>query len=511
MTAASAAMAALHGDECRSAATPDAGSLDPADWTAFRELGHRALDAMIAHLATLETRPVWQPAPAAVRERFKARLPRGERDLEDVVEDFWVHIAPYVTGNTHPMFMGWVHGAGTPVGMIAELLAAGLNANCGGRDHIGIEVERQIARWSAELFGLPLEASGIFVTGTSMANFLATRIACCELLGPGVRELGLRAAPAQPTAYASDQAHGCIVQALELSGIGARNLRLVPVDPRGAMRADSLAAAIAEDRRAGRMPFLVVATAGTVNTGAIDDLERIADVSRMERLWFHVDGAFGALAALSPSLRPKLRGIERADSVAFDFHKWAHVPYDAGFLLVRDAEAHRRTFVGRAAYLQRAERGLAAGDTWPCDLGPDLSRGFRALKTWFTFQTFGADRIGASIERCCSLARYLEQKLRRTAMFDVVAPVSLNIVCWRCSGPVDDGVNEAIMMDLHERGIAVPSLTRLDGRPTLRAAIVNHRTGEHHIDAFVEALVESAGRQLRSGAGERSLGARRGA
>jgi aromatic-L-amino-acid/L-tryptophan decarboxylase len=465
-------------------------SLDPDDWQEFRETAHRALDEMMDHLGTLEERPVWQQAPERVRARFKRPLPRKGRDLRDVLSDFSSDIKPYVTGNTHPLFMGWVHGAGTPVGMLAEMLAAGLNANCGGRNHVGIDVEQQITRWFAEAFGFPHDASGVFVTGTSMANFLGVLIARNEAFGAAIRAEGLREAPAQLVAYTSAQAHGCIAQALELSGIGSRNLRRIPVDRKGALRVRRLAAAIAEDKRRGYRPFLVVGTAGTVNTGAIDDLDAIADIAEAERLWFHVDGAFGALAALSSRLRPLLSGMERAQSIAFDLHKWAHVPYDAGFLLVRDAAAHRRTFANEAAYLQRTPRGLGAGETWPCDLGPDLSRGFRALKAWFALETFGADRIAASIERCCRVARHLEQRLRNLAMFEVVAPVALNIVCFRVRG-AGDRVQQSIVMDLQERGVAAPSLTVLDGKLVIRAAIVNHRTQQRHVDSFVEQLMAS--------------------
>ncbi|WP_119422379.1 pyridoxal phosphate-dependent decarboxylase family protein [Desertibaculum subflavum] len=471
--------------------------LDPADWAQFRELSHRALDEAIDRLATIETRPVWQPMPPEIRNSFESPMPRSERAFGEVLDEYRARIEPYATGNAHPLFMGWVHGAGTPVGMVAEMLAAGLNANCGGRDHVGLEVERQIARWAAELFGLPPDASGIFVTGTSMANFLGLLVARNAALGDSVRAEGLRAAPAQLVAYASEQAHGCISQALELAGIGSRHLRLVPVDAAGAIRLDRLDAAIAADRRAGLRPFLLVGTAGTVNTGAVDDLERLAGIAVRHQLWFHVDGAFGALAALSPRLRSRLAGIEHADSIAFDFHKWAHVPYDAGFLLVRDPDAHKRTFANPAAYLARAPEGLAAGETWPCDLGPDLSRGFRALKVWFTFQTFGADHIGAAIEHCCAVAQHLERRLRGSALFELAAPVGLNIVCWRVHGAADDGIHQAIAMELQKQGIAVPSLTTLDGRPALRAAIVNHRTDKRHIDAFVEAMSALAERKLR--------------
>lgn len=474
-------------------------SLDPSDWQRFRRLAHGALDDIVTHLATLESRPVWQPMPPDVRERFRQPLPRRGDDFAGVLADVAADVVPYVTGNTHPMFMGWVHGAGTPYGMVAEMIAAGLNANCGGRDHVGIEIERQITRWSAEMLGFPEDSSGLFVTGTSMANFLGLLVARDAALGHGVRKDGLRAASGQLTAYASAEAHGCIGQAMELSGIGSAHLRAICADATGAMRLDALRNAVAQDRAAGHHPFLLVGTAGTVNTGAIDPLDALADLARAESLWFHVDGAFGAMAALSPALRPLLAGIERAHSVAFDFHKWAHVPYDAGFLLVRDAEMHRGTFASPAAYLSRLPRGLAAGDTWPCDLGPDLSRGMRALKTWMTIRTLGADAMGAAIETSCRMARRLAARLDAHQRFEVLAPVSLNIVVWRIRD-ADDALNAELLMDLHERGIAAPSLTRIGGRPALRAAIVNHRTGPHHIDRLIAALDDGLARLDRRAA-----------
>ena len=226
-------------------------------------------------------------------------------------------------------------------------------------------------------------------------------------LGHAVRAEGLKAQGAQLCAYASSEAHGCVRQAMELGGVGAGFLRQIETDAAGAMRADLLVEAIRRDRAAGLQPFLLVGTAGGVNFGAFDDLAALADIAAAERLWLHVDGAFGALTALAPSLAPLTRGMERAHSVAFDFHKWAHAPYDAGFLLVRDAAAHKATFAAPAAYLSRLPRGLAAGDDWPCDYGPDLSRGFRALKVWLTFQTLGADAIGRAIEANCAAARHL--------------------------------------------------------------------------------------------------------
>ncbi len=366
--------------------------LDPPDWSGLRALGHRMLDDMFDDLAAVRDGPVWQPMPPAVRDAWAEELPRDGAAPEDVYQSYRELVAPYGVGNRHPRFLGWVHGGGTAVGMLAELLAGGLNANCGGRDHAPIACERQVVRWAATMLGFPQDASGLVVTGTSMANLVAVLVARTAALGPAVRADGVGGAGL--AAYASEAAHLCVARAIDMAGIGSASLRLVPCDAAGAIDPAALAARIREDRVAGRVPFLVVGTAGSVDTGAIDDLAGLSDLCRAEGLWFHVDAAFGALAMLSPALRPLLAGIERADSVAFDFHKWMQVPYDAGCIVVRDAAAHRAAFARAADYLQRDARGLAAGEPWPVDLGPELSRGFRALKVWMTLKVYGADRLG---------------------------------------------------------------------------------------------------------------------
>jgi aromatic-L-amino-acid decarboxylase len=460
--------------------------LDPTDWRLFSLDAHAALDRMIQHLRTIRTRPVWTEAPAQIRAQFNSELPRRSRAIGDVLDDFEQFIQPYATGNLHPAFMGWVHGAGTPAGMIADMLAAGLNMNCGGRNHIGIEIENQITRWMQQVFEFPDTASGIFLTGTSMANFLGLVIARNVALD-NARTEGIAGAT-KLCAYASKGVHGCISRAMELSGIGSDSLRLVACDENGAMRVEELERLIAEDKARGYKPFLVVGTAGSVDVGAIDPLRQIADIAAAKGIWFHVDGAFGALAALSPELRPLISGIERADSIGFDFHKWAHVPYDAGFLLVRDGETHRRSFEAANAYLSRAESGLAAGDVWPCDLGPDLSRGCRALKVWFTLQHFGADALGNCILENCRAAKHLEGRLREGEKFSLAAPVKLNIVCFSVNGSESDSDNRRIVEALHVSGRAAPSITLLNGKAVIRCAIVNHRTTTTDIDKFVADL-----------------------
>jgi aromatic-L-amino-acid decarboxylase len=258
---------------------------------------------------------------------------------------------------------------------------------------------------------------------------------------------------------------------------------------------------IESDREAGYTPFLIVGAAGTVDTGAIDDLDGLAVIASEQRIWLHVDGAYGALGILSPDIAPRLAGIEAADSLAFDFHKWGQVPYDAGFVMVRDGELHRKAFASAAAYLERDTRGLAAGSPWPCDLGPDLSRGFRALKTWFTLKVHGLEALGQTIGRTCELARYLEQKIAESKELELLAPVSLNIVCFRYRCLEADRVNARIVVDLQESGVAAPSTTRIHGDVAIRAAITNHRTDRRDIDALVSATL-AMGRAIVGELGE---------
>jgi glutamate/tyrosine decarboxylase-like PLP-dependent enzyme len=465
-------------------------SLDPRDWTGFRAQAHRMLDDMLDYVEKIRERPVWQPIPAEVRANFQTHAPHEGEDLAAVHREFMSQVLPYAQGNVHPGFMGWVNGAGTPVGMLAEMLSAGLNANLGGRDHIPVEVERQVTRWVAEIFGFPEGASGLFVTGTSMANLIAVLVARDAALGVAVRGTGVAGGEKRLTAYTSTAVHACVPKAMDIAGLGSEALRLIAIDDHSRIDLAALAEAVKRDRAAGLTPFLVVGTAGTVNTGSIDDLTALADFCQREKLWFHIDGAFGALAKLAPDLAPLLAGIERADSLAFDFHKWGQAPYDAGFILVRDAAAHKQAFASPAAYLQRAERGLAAGSPWPCDFGPDLSRGFRALKVWFTLKVYGIEALGAAISRSCRLARYLETRIAETPELELMAPVELNIVCFRYRGAGvnaenSDRINDEIAIRLQESGVVAPSTTRIAGHSVLRAALVNHRTSRKEIEALI--------------------------
>jgi aromatic-L-amino-acid decarboxylase len=481
----------------------ETGSLDPADWAAFRAQSHRMLDDMIDFLAEVRDRPVWQKVPETVKQRLAAPVPTGPTALADVYQEFRELILPYATGNIHPGFFGWVHGSGTPTGMLAEMLAGAMNANVGGRDHGAVYVERQVIEWCRELFDFPASASGVLVTGTSMANLIGLLVARTARLGAGTRSAGVGEAGAKLVAYCSSAAHGCIAKAMEIAGLGTDALRRIAVDDHHRIDVAALARAIAEDREAGLLPFLVVGTAGTVDIAAIDDLGALADLCAAQDVWFHVDGAFGAMARLSPALAPRLAGIERADSLAFDFHKWLHVPYDAACILVRDGALHAQTFASTAPYLARVPRGLAAGAPWFCDYGPDLSRGFRALKVWFTLKEFGTARLGAAVLRNCQLASFLADRVAATPELELLAPVQLNIVCFRYRHPrlaeaQLNGLNADLVADIQQSGIAAPSTTLLDRRLAIRVNITNHRTDEAVLEAMLAALV-ARGKALEAG------------
>ncbi len=483
-------------------ARPDEESLDPESWDAMRALGHRMVDDMMGFLEQVRDRPAWQPVPDSAKAALARPIPRAPEGAEQAYADFLTHVLPYPLGNIHPRFWGWVIGTGTPLGALSEMLAAVMNPNVGGGDHGANYVERQVLEWCRELFGFPDGASGILVSGGSMANLVGLAVARNEGAGYDVRRQGVAAAPAPFTIYGSAEMHSSIQKAVELLGFGSEALRLVPVNAGFEIDADALEAMIAADRAAGRRPLCVVGNAGTVNTGAIDDLTRLADLCAREHLWFHVDGAFGSLAVLDPELAPRLAGMERADSLAFDLHKWMYVPYEAGCTLVRRGSAHRDTFSLTPGYLAHAERGAAGGELWFSEYGIQLSRGFRALKVWMSFKEHGLDRYARLIRQNVEQARHLELLVRDSAELELMAPVPLNIVCIRYVGAVRDegeldALNRELLMEVHERGIAVPSSVTINGRFGMRVAITNHRSRLEDFDLLVREL-RGIGRELET-------------
>ena len=471
----------------------DESSLDPVDWEAARALGHRMIDDVFGYQERLRDGPVWRPTPPDVRARLAAPAPLTGQGAEAAYADFLTDVLPYQLGNGHPRFWGWVMGSGLPLGVLADLLAAGTNPNVGGADHVAPLVETQVIAWLQELLGFPADAGGLLVSGGSLANLVGLTVARNSRAEVDLRRLGVGAAPRPMTLYASTETHSSIQRAVELLGLGSDALRLVPCGPDRRIDVSALARALAADRAAGCHPFCVVGNAGTTATGAIDDLAALADLCARERLWFHVDGAFGALAALAPALRPLVTGMERADSLAFDLHKWGYLPFGVGCVLVRDQEAHRRAFTLTPDYLEHTQRGVGAGDRWYSDYGPELSREFRALKVWLTLKAHGAAAFGRAIEANVVQARHLGEVVAAAPDLELALPVSLNVVCFRyVDGRLDaaalDLLNRELLPRLHESGVAVPSYATIDGRYMLRVAITNHRTRCEDIDLLVGAV-----------------------
>ena len=469
-------------------------SLDPTDWEELRRLGHRMVDDMTHYLQTVSERPAWQPLSKEAVTGLRQPLPRSPQDMHDVYEDFLTNVLPFNKNNIHPRFWSWVEGGGTPFGMLADMLASGMNPNLAIGDHAPVYVEKQVLDWSKEIFGFPQTAGGILTSGASMANITALVVARNQVLPSVIKQKGLRAVPGQPLIYGSSETHNCLLKGAVVIGIGSDNFRKVPVDNDYRIRIDLLQQMIREDRAAGHIPFCIVGNAGTVNTGAIDDLAALAAIARNEGLWFHVDGAFGAVPILLPEFSERLRGLEAADSLSFDFHKWFYMNYEVGVVLIRDAAAHRDAFSSPASYLTSHERGLAGGPEPLSNYGMELSRGFRALKVWMLLKQNGIRKYEQLVRRNIEQAQYLGTRITQTPELELMAAVSMNIVCYRFNpGITDDqtlnALNKELLQQIQEQGIATPSYTVLNGRYTIRVAITNHRSTRNDFDCLVEASV----------------------
>lgn len=479
---------------------PPEESLDPADWNAYRQQAHAMLDDMLDYLASAAERPVWRPIPDDVRAQFSTPMPQQGAGLESVYHEFLENVRAYPLGDTHPRFFGFVNSAGSPTGMLAAMLAAGMNSNTGGAMHAANLVEAQVIDWSKALFGFPEQASGVLTSGGSMANLLglaAARHVQARAHGVSIRQQGLRALPGQPRFYVSSETHSSVQRAIEALGLGTESMVVLPADRAFRFDVAALQAAIAADRAAGHLPFCVVGTAGTTNTGSLDPLDALAEVCAREKLWLHVDGAIAAVAMLAPSVRPHLAGIERADSIAFDLHKWLYVNYAVGCVLVRAGADQRETFSLTPPYLRRAQRGMASGDVWFSDLSLELSREFRALRVWMMLKEQGSDKFGRLIEQNNALAARLAAHVRAAPDMELLAPHPLHIVNFRCldsrlDAAMTDVLNRAVVIDVQERGIAVPTTTTVRGVSAIRVCINNHRTRAEDVDVFFAAVQASA-------------------
>lgn len=468
-------------------------TLDPADWESMRRLAHRMVDDAIDYTRDIRERPLWQEMPPTVRQTFARPLPQDPTELTQVYETLSRNMMPYPMGNIHPRFWAWYMGSGNFTGALGDFLAAILGSNLGGGNHAASLIDQQVVDWCKEMMGFPATSSGTLVSGGSMANILGLAIARNEMAEGKVRADGVSGAGERLRFYGSDQLHSCHQKAMELLGLGNRALRRVPSLPDCTMDIEALAAAIAEDRAASLTPACVIASAGTVNTGAIDDLQAIAGLCTREGLRFHVDGCIGALIAIAPRHRALVKGIERADSIALDPHKWLHAPFEVGCALIRDPEAHLRGFAIRPEYLEMMERGIAASH-WLHDYGVQTSRGFRALKVWMALQEHGVRKFGRLIDQNLDQAQFLTRLVAGEPRLELLAATRINIVCfrWNPGGRSEQDLkklNTEIMLQMQESGLAAVSDTTVRGTHCLRAAINNHRTVRADLELLIREVV----------------------
>ncbi len=461
----------------------------------FRELGYRAVDMIAEQLAALHDAPTRRPVPDDVRRQLMNQpLPQTGSDPAELLQAVADLILPYPMGNNSPRFFAWVNSPAAPLGILAELLAAGLNASVAGGDHAATYVEHGVLNWLKAMMSYPADSGGVLTSGGSVANLVALGVMRHVQANGDVRENGIHGEGAPMVVYTSTQGHSCLQKAVELLGIGHQYLRRVPVDSDYRMDVEALRAQIAADRSAGLRPVCVAASAGAVNTGAIDPLDDIADLCAEEGLWFHVDGAYGGFGILAEQTAGLYKGIERADSLAIDPHKWLYVPVECGCALVRDRQAMRDAFSVIPPYLRDD-----AAQPWFSEFGVQQTRAFKALKLWLTIQQIGAQGYRELISRDIALARYLQARIRARADFELLAAGPLSVTCFRYTptGARDlDALNRALLAIVQQEGRAFLTSTELDGRLALRACIVNFRTAESDLDTLLDLLAEAGQRAL---------------
>ena len=472
-------------------------TLDPEDWENLKALGHEMLDDMLDHLRDIKKQPVWQQIPNEVKLRFKKPVPIEIQDRKSIYNEFKESILPYPLGNIHPRFWGWVAGSGTPFGILAEMLTATMNTNVAGGEQIANYVETQVIEWTKEMLGYDLSASGLLVSGASIANLIGLTVARNTKANYDIVKHGVQAKKKKLLFYGSTEMHGSIDRTIQLLGLGINSLQKIAVNNKFEIQLDILRNTIERDIKAGYQPTCIIGNAGTVNTGAVDDINALAEIAKEFNMWFHVDGAFGVWCRLSPQSKSLVEGLEQADSIAFDFHKWMYINYDVGCVLIRNRKDHFKAFNFRGDYITHLKRGTSSGEIWFSDYGPQLSRGFRALKIWMTIKENGTKKLGNLIEQNIQQGRYLTELIEKERRLEILAPTRMNIVNFRYNNNVSDEdtlnkLNEEILCQLQEKGIAVPSNTMINGKFALRVAIVNHRSVKDDFEVLINSILDIA-------------------
>ncbi len=477
----------------------------------FRRIGHDLVDRIAEFLKTMPEGPVTPGEPPSTIRALLGTgpLPAGGASADTLLQTSSELLFKHSLFNGHPRFWGYITSPPAPIGILADFLASAVNANAGAYilSPVATEIERQTIQWIAELIGFPASCGGVLVSGGNMANFVGFLTARAAKGGAPVKSDGLHGHPAF-RAYASAAVHTWTQKASDLFGLGAENVRYIPVDRQQRIDVEALRDRIRTDLEAGDRPFIVVGTAGSVGTGSIDPLPQLAEVCREFDLWFHVDGAYGGLAACLPDASPDLKGLSEADSVAIDPHKWLYAPLEAGCVLVRDPAKLGETFSYHPDYYRMDDVGGEQPLNF-VDYGPQNSRGFRALKVWLALQHAGRDgyvrMIGDDVALAQELYRLVEEHPRLEP-----GTQNLSITTFRY---IPDGLsqqtasredylnrlNEEILTRMQEEGEAFVSNAIVDGRYLLRACIVNFNTKPEDLVALIE-LTDRLGRELHEAA-----------
>lgn len=468
-------------------------TLDPEDWEKMRALGHRMLEDMFTYLQNIRSEPSGPPTQKAIEEICVPLTQEGEGE-EKVYQVFRQNILPYTFPITRPRFWGGVGGTGSPYGMLAEMLRAGLNS-AQEASLAEAYVHKQVINWIKEMLGFPEEAGGVLVSGGSEANFTGLAVARNAKAEVDMKAKGVQGLSRRMTLYCSDETHHCLERSVELLGLGNEALRWIPTDDNCRIRLDALKKAIEDDRKQNNHPFCIIGCAGTVNSGAFDDFNALADLAKKENMWFHVDGAFGAWVKISKTHRHLADGMERADSLAVDLHKWMYMPYGIGCTLIKDRLAHYNTFVygHEAKYLKSVLDQLKDQMTNPHNLALPLSRSFTSLKAYMLLRVYGKNKYSNLIQQNIDQINYLAELIRNEPDMEISAPVVSNVVCFRykprgLTEPELEKLNKMICSNLNQSSIWIISDTTIKGKYMLRACNVNHRSRKEDLDFLVNEV-----------------------